>query len=92
MADTPLVHFTSEDHRIFNAAMEDALEQGADGEVRAWSNPATSAHGEFTLVKTFERQGQKCRRMSIANKARGRSGLTEFNYCKQASGKWSLAN
>lgn len=92
MGDAPSVHFTKEDHKIFNAAMQDALEKGADGEIRAWSNPDTNARGELTLVKSFERKGQQCRRMSIANKAKGRSGLAEYNFCKQVSGQWSLAN
>jgi len=92
MEDTPFVHFTKEDPKIFNAAMQEALEKGADGEMRAWSNPDTNARGELTLVKSFERKGLQCRRITIANKAKGRSGLAEYNFCKQASGQWALAN
>ena len=43
-------------------------------------------------VKSFERNGQKCRRAYIANKAKGRSASGEYNLCKQPSGKWMVAN
>ena len=92
LSDTPYVYFTKEDHALFNAAMDEALEKGADGKALAWSNPATRASGVLTPVKSFERKELKCRRLSIANKAQGRSSLAEYNFCKQASGKWVIAN
>jgi len=92
MSDTPYANFTKEDHAIFAAAMKDALEKGADGESRSWSNPATKANGELKPVDTFERKGLKCRRMYIANKAKGRSASSEYNFCRQSTGKWTLAD
>src|SRR5512147_1277535 len=92
MHDTPYTHFTKEDHAMFDAAMKEALDKNADGESRAWSNPTTRASGELKPVESFERKGQKCRKLYIANKAKGRSNSGEYNFCKQASGKWTLAN
>jgi surface antigen len=92
MKDTPYTHFTKDDHKIFNAALNEVLEKAADGEARSWSNPDSKAGGELKGVKTFERKGAPCRRVSIANKAKGRSASGEYNFCKQASGKWTLAN
>jgi surface antigen len=92
MRDTPYTHFTKEDRGMFDSAMQEALDKAADGESRAWSNPATTASGELKPVESFERKGQKCRKLYIANKAKGRSASAEYNFCKQASGKWGLSN
>jgi surface antigen len=90
--DAPYGQFTKEDHRIFNAALDNLLDQGVDGETRAWSNPASDASGEITPVKTFERAGATCRTLAIANKAKGLSGSGKYNFCRQKTGKWALAN
>jgi surface antigen len=90
--DTPYTHFTKEDHKIFNAALSDALEKAADGEARTWSNPASNASGELKPLKSFDRKGTRCRTLFLANKAKGRSASAEYNFCRQASGKWTLAN
>lgn len=92
MKDTPYTHFTDEDHKIFNQTLNDALNKGADGESRSWSNPKSKAGGEVKALKTFERKGMACRTVYIANKAKGRSANAEYNFCKQASGAWGLAN
>ena len=92
MKDTPYTHFTDEDHKIFNQTLNDTLNKGADGESREWSNPKSKASGEVKELKTFERKGMPCRTVYIANKAKGRSGNAEYNFCKQASGIWALAN
>lgn len=92
MNDTPYTHFTKEDHKIFEAAMQEALEKGADEAASTWSNPNSGAGGSFKPLKSFERKGLKCRTLAIANKAKGRSASAEYNFCRQASGRWMLAN
>ncbi len=92
MKDTPYGHFTEQDHKIFKGALDAVLNQAADGETRAWSNPASGAGGNIETIKTFKRGAESCRAVSIANKAKGRSASAEYNFCKQASGKWTLAN
>jgi len=90
--DAPYSKFTAEDRKIFDEAVQDTLSKGADGEARAWSNPATKAGGEIKPLKTFERGSATCRSVSIANKAKGLSAKGEYRLCKDASGKWTLAN
>jgi surface antigen len=92
MHDTPYAHFTKEDHKIFDAALNEALDKGVEGEARAWSNAGTGAGGQITAVKTFARAGATCRTLLIANNAKGRSASGEYNFCRQASGKWALSN
>jgi surface antigen len=91
MNDTPYVHFTKEDHAIFDEALQDVLNKGADGESRKWTNPASKAGGDLKVLKSFQRGQTTCRRLSIANKAKGRSASGQYNFCRQASGEWKLS-
>jgi surface antigen len=92
MSDSPFVHFTKEDHALFDEAMAEALDKNPDGQARPWSNPNTRASGQLKPLKSFDRNGLKCRRVYIASKAKGRTASGEYNMCKQASGKWAVAN
>jgi hypothetical protein len=91
MKDTPYAHFTKEDHKLFNEALNNILNSGADGDSRTWSNPTSKAGGELKVLKSFERKGAPCRTLSIANKAKGRSASGEYNFCKRADDQWKLA-
>jgi len=91
MNDTPYAHFTKEDHKIFDAALQDVLNKGAEGESRKWTNPASKAGGNLKVLKSFERGQTACRSLSIANKAKGRSASGQYNFCRQASGEWKLS-
>ena len=46
----------------------------------------------MTPLKSFERDGRSCRTLSIKNKAKGLTGSAKYNFCKQDTGKWALAN
>jgi len=92
MKDTPYGHFTKEDHKVFKAALRAALEEGTEGQARSWSNPKTEAGGEITPLKAFERASRKCRRVALSSKAKGRTAIGEYNFCRNADGKWGLAD
>ena len=53
---------------------------------------ATKASGEVKSVKSFTRGEAKCRTVSIANKAQGRTSDGNMNFCRNASGKWTVSN
>ena len=91
LAETPYAYFKKEDKAIFSKALNDALESAADGETKAWSNPKTNAGGQLKALKSYEAKGLKCRTLHIANKAQGRANEGDYNFCKQASGKWAIA-
>ena len=91
LKDAPYSKFTEEDRKIFDDAVQDTLNKGVDGEASAWSNPATRAGGEIKVLKTLDSAGVSCRKASIANKAKGLSHKGEYKLCKDASGKWKLA-
>lgn len=90
MTDTPYSYFTKEDHALFDAAMADALDKGAIGELRSWSNPKSKAGGELKALKDFERAGVACRTLFIANRAKSRSASGQYNFCRKESGGWAL--
>lgn len=92
MKDTPYGHFTKEDHKVFRAALREALEDGTEGQARSWSNPKTEAGGEITPLKSFERESRKCRKAALSTKAKGRTASGEYNFCRNADGKWGLAD
>jgi len=92
MDESPIAHFSEQDRRIYKEALDDILDKGADGESRTWANPASTAGGTLSIVKSFERDGLACRTLSIANKAKGRSEKGQYRFCRQASGEWKLAN
>jgi surface antigen len=91
MSDTPYVHFNKDDKAMFRKAMMQALDTAKDGDTSTWSNPASGAGGEIKVLKSYEAKNQKCRTLSIANKAKARSNAGEYNFCAKA-GKWTLSN
>jgi hypothetical protein len=55
-----------------------------------WSNPATTAGGELTLLKTTQDKGVTCRTLKIANHAKNRKATNNFRFCKQPDGEWKI--
>jgi surface antigen len=89
--DIPLGNFDDRDMQMFQQALDNALDKGADGTIVTWANPDSKAAGEVKPLKTFERAGAPCRVANIANHAKGRSSNGPFTFCKAADGKWTLA-
>jgi surface antigen len=78
------------DVQLFFATLQEALDQQADGEARAWENPATQTGGTMTPLATFEQEGTTCRRLGLTNRAQGVEGTSEFLFCRQPDGRWKL--
>jgi hypothetical protein len=91
LKDAPISKFTEEDLKIFTQTRDQLLNTGKDGETREWSNPATKASGKINIVKSFERDGLRCRSLKITNRAKGLSQTNPANFCQQASQEWILA-
>lgn len=92
MKDGPIARFTEQDMQLFTKTLNGVLDDGADDEVRSWSNPDTKARGEVKVIKSFERAAAPCRRVAIKNEAKGRSASSQTNFCKQSTGKWAPAS
>jgi len=92
MKDAPFTHFNEQDLQLFKQTLDETLEKGSVGEVRRWSNPKTTAAGDISVLRTFERAALPCRTVSISNAAKGRTAAGSYSLCKQATGKWVQAN
>jgi surface antigen len=92
LRDTPSELFTKEDWNIFTSSYKQFLNEGKDGDTTAWSNPATTAKGELTLLKTFEQKGSTCRTLKVANQAKNRKATNNFTLCKQPDGDWKIGS
>jgi len=90
LRDLPVRYMTDEDREILRVAVDDALERARDGESMHWENPKTGAKGDLMPRASFERAGQRCRDLEVANSARGRSNRLVVTLCKQADGEWKI--
>jgi len=86
----PVRYMTEEDRDILHAAARNALDRQADGETAHWENPKTGAHGDLMPRATFERSGQSCRDLEVANSAGGRDNRLVLTLCKQSDGEWRI--
>ena len=88
-ANSPMGKMTDADFTIARAAVDDALDNAADGEKREWKNPTTKASGTILPRKTFTRDGMRCRAADFATSAGGKSGQSKWNLCKK-DGEWKI--
>jgi surface antigen len=87
----PVEFMTQEDLRIYQEALNGALEKSKDGAVASWENRATRAGGSIQTLRSFRHGGQQCRELYLDNQAKGRREKGAFSFCKDAEGAWKLA-
>jgi surface antigen len=90
LATTPLSHFNDADNKLFMAAIDKSLAEGADGAALAWRNELTPAAGVVTPQKTYVSEGMKCRDLLIANSYKTLRGEAVHTFCQDGTGKWKL--
>ena len=89
LKNTPAERFDEDDLRIFMDAGRKALNDTPDNQSVKWENPQTRAHGEITVLRSFESKGLPCKEVQVRNEAQGRKGDNKLNLCKK-DGKWRL--
>ena len=89
LKNTPAERFDEDDLRIFMDAGRKALNDTPDNQSVTWENPQTRAHGEITVLRSFESKGLPCKEVRVRNEAQGRKGDNKLNLCKK-DGKWRL--
>jgi surface antigen len=87
--DAPITRMTKDDFAIATGAMRTALDEGRDGQVYRWNNPATAASGTFTPLASFERQGMSCRGIVFTLEAGGKVSRSRWNVCRTPDG-WKV--
>ncbi|MEY4684240.1 MAG: hypothetical protein RLZ25_699 [Pseudomonadota bacterium] len=88
MWDTPYQYFTDEDWKIAEDALQNTLNSAKDDEPRAWSNPKSKTSGEYTVLKTVERNGQQCREVKMIAAAKGLRRVSGIAFCPAEGGGW----
>ena len=86
----PLAHLKKEDIAIARAEIMKTLDNGADGQTQTWSNPTTKASGTIKPVKTFTKDGMRCRSAEFTTSAGGERGAITWNVCNTKDG-WNIA-
>jgi len=90
MGDLPVRHMTDEDKDMLRAAVFGTLDRTPEGDTVRWENPKTGAHGDLTPRASFDRAGQSCRDLEVANSARGHDNRVVLTLCKQPDGEWKV--
>jgi surface antigen len=90
LKNTPAERFDEEDLRMFLDAARKARNDTPDKQTVTWENPKTRAHGEITVLRTFQSKGLPCKEVRIRNEAGGRKGTPgNVSLCKLED-KWRL--
>lgn len=91
LRNTPVAAFTDEDIAIARDHIRNALNNGKNGEVVKWENPNSGAAGEYILLKTYQRNGTKCRRVKVIHSTKKRRAESTHNLCQTPAGTWQWA-
>jgi surface antigen len=91
LRNSPAELFSDQDWAIFEAALNQALDNNAQGVVKTWENPRSQFSGEITVLRTVTRGNNECRAVRITNQASNRSRTSEQIFCKSGNGAWRLA-
>jgi surface antigen len=87
LKNTPAERFDEDDLRLFLDASRKALNESPDKQAQSWENPKTRAHGDITVLKSFEWKGLPCKEVRVRSEAQGRKGDNTLNVCKKDD-KW----
>ena len=90
MHRSPISYFTQEDLAIANAKALEILDAGADGETSEWRNDASGNHGSYTIRKTFQKDGQPCRTVTVHDVGGPAEMTTTHTACKDTDGEWKI--
>ncbi|HSO07144.1 MAG TPA: RT0821/Lpp0805 family surface protein [Pelomicrobium sp.] len=86
LRDAPISHMNRDDIALMERNYLQALDALPDGHTNTWTNPKTGASGTATPSRTTKQNGATCRMLEITNNAGGKSGRTEWTFCKTKEG------
>lgn len=89
MQDSVLAELRDDDVTLLMTTIDEALAL-PEGESRSWANAKTGAQGTITRRAEYSKDGRECRKLRVETQARGRSGGSEWDYCRGAGGRWEL--
>jgi len=89
LKNSPAERFEEDDLQMFITAARKAVNETADNQTVSWENPDTKAHGDITVLKSFEKDGKTCKRVRVRNEAGGRKASSVVDACKVGA-RWRL--
>jgi len=89
LKNTPAERFDEDDLHLFLNTARKAVNETPDNQTVSWENPKTRAHGDITVLKTYEKDGRTCKQVRIRNEASGRKASSVVNACRVGS-DWRL--
>lgn len=89
LKNSPAERFDDEDLHMFLNTARKTVNEAQDNQTVGWENPDTKHHGDFTILKTFQKDGRTCKRVQVRNEADGRKATSVVDAC-QVDGKWRL--
>ena len=89
LKNSPGERFDEDDLHLFLNTARKVVNEVPDNQTVGWENPETKHHGDFTILKTFQKDGRTCKRVRIHNEADGRKATNVVDAC-QVDGKWRL--
>lgn len=88
--NSPARFYTDADWKLFQDTLETTLKEEKDGGTRSWSNPATGASGEFTILGTVQKDDTPCRKVKVIWQMRTLRRVSGMAFCKQDDGDWKV--
>ena len=89
LKNSPGERFDDQDLHLFLNTARKTVNGASDNQTMSWENPDTKHHGDFTILKTFQKDGKTCKRVRVHNEADGRKATNVVDAC-QVDGKWRL--
>ncbi|MGD8926106.1 MAG: hypothetical protein PVG20_04615 [Thioalkalispiraceae bacterium] len=83
----PIADFNKDDIKMFNEAIQQALNEKKDGEKLAWKNEKTDNSGLVNPLSTYITDKSECRTVRIVNKSKKNIAESKYKFCKQDD-KW----
>lgn len=87
---SPINYFNNEDIRLMKANVDGLLEAGAEGDKKQWRNPKSGHSGEAEVMKSFSADGMNCKRVRVANEAKGLKSDATYPLCKVPGKGWRV--
>jgi len=89
LKNSPAERFDEDDLEMFIATARKAVNETPDNQTLTWENPDTKAHGDVTVLKSFEKDGKTCKRVRVRNEAGGRKASSIVDACRVGT-RWRL--
>ena len=89
LKNSPAERFDDEDLHMFLNTARKTVNEAKDNQTVSWENPDTKHHGDFTVLKSFQKDGRSCKQVQVRTEADGRKATSVVDAC-QVDGKWRL--